>query len=34
MVKAMKFVVLASGLIGLVAFFLPLIAVEDSGVEG
>jgi hypothetical protein len=34
MVKAMKFVVLASGVIGLIAFFLPLIAVEKSGVEG
>ena len=34
MVKAMKYVVLASGIIGLIAFFLPLIAVEKSGVEG
>jgi len=34
MVKATKYIVLAAGLIGLVAFFMPLIAVEKSGVEG
>lgn len=34
MVKATKYIVLAAGLIGLVAFFMPLIAVQKSGVEG
>ncbi len=34
MVKTMKFLVLISGLIGLIAFFLPILAVENSGVEG
>lgn len=29
-----KFIVLAGGLIGLLAFFLPLVAVKDSGVTG
>ncbi len=32
--KAAKFIILGAGLIGLLAFFLPLIAVEKSGVEG
>jgi hypothetical protein len=32
--KFTKFIVLAGGLIGLLAFFLPLIAVKDSGVTG
>ena len=34
MVKVSKFVVLLSGVIGLVAFFLPILAVESSGIEG
>lgn len=32
--KAAKFIILGAGLIGLLAFFMPLIAVEKSGVEG
>lgn len=32
--KFTKFIVLAGGLIGLLAFFLPLVAVKDSGVTG
>jgi hypothetical protein len=32
--KFTKFVVLAGGIIGLLAFFLPLVAVKDSGVTG
>jgi hypothetical protein len=34
MVKATKYVVLVSGLVGIIAFFLPLISVAKSGVEG
>jgi hypothetical protein len=34
MVKATKYIVLAAGVIGLIAFFLPLIAVQKSGIEG
>ncbi len=29
-----KFLVLVGGIVGIVSFFLPLIAVKDSGVEG
>lgn len=32
--KATKFVVLAAGILGIVSFFLPLIAVQKSGIEG
>jgi hypothetical protein len=32
--KAAKFLVLGGGIIGLIAFFLPLISVAKSGVEG
>jgi hypothetical protein len=32
--KFTKFLVLAGGVLGLIAFFLPLIAVKDSGVKG
>lgn len=32
--KASKFVVLVGGVLGLIAFFLPLIAVQKSGVSG
>src|SRR5690242_10275172 len=32
--KFTKFIVLAGGLLGLLAFFLPLVAVKDSGVTG
>jgi hypothetical protein len=32
--KATKFIVLAAGIVGLIAFFLPLVAVKDSGVKG
>lgn len=34
MIKATKYIVLAAGVIGLIAFFLPLIAVQKSGIEG
>lgn len=34
MVKATKYIVLAAGVIGLIAFFLPLVAVQKSGIEG
>lgn len=34
MAKATKFIVLAAGLLGLIGFFLPLISVNKSGVEG
>lgn len=34
MTKATKYIVLAAGLIGIIAFFLPLISVANSGVEG
>jgi len=33
-VKLTKFIVLVGGILGIIAFFLPLIAVKDSGVEG
>jgi hypothetical protein len=33
-VKATKFVVLAGGVIGIISFFLPLIALKKSGIEG
>ena len=32
--KYIKFFVLVTGLLGLIAFFLPLVAVKDSGVKG
>jgi hypothetical protein len=32
--KFTKFVVLAAGLAGLLAFFLPLVSVKDSGIKG
>ena len=32
--KASKFIILAAGILGLLAFFLPLVAVKDSGVKG
>jgi hypothetical protein len=34
MVKATKYVVLLAGVVGLIAFFLPLVAVNKSGIEG
>jgi hypothetical protein len=34
MVKSTKYIVLGAGIIGLIAFFLPLIAVQNSGLEG
>ncbi len=34
MTKATKYIVLVAGIVGLVAFFLPLIAVQKSGIEG
>jgi len=34
MVKATKYIVLLAGVVGLIAFFLPLVAVHKSGIEG
>lgn len=34
MTKATKYVVLAAGLIGLIAFFMPLISVSKAGITG
>ncbi len=32
--KATKYIVLGAGLIGIIAFFLPLVSVQKSGIEG
>jgi hypothetical protein len=34
MSKAAKFIVLGAGILGLIGFFLPLISVQKSGIEG
>lgn len=34
MTRATKYIILGAGLIGLIAFFMPLIAVNKSGVSG
>ena len=34
MVKAIKYIVLAAGLLGLISFFLPLISVSKAGIQG
>jgi hypothetical protein len=33
-VKATRFIVLAAGILGLASFFLPFVAVQNSGVKG
>lgn len=34
MSKAAKFIVLGAGILGLIGFFLPLVSVQKSGIEG
>lgn len=34
MSKAAKFIVLGAGILGLIGFFLPMISVQKSGIEG